>query len=80
MKHLYGSDAIDQLARQYVDLGGQVYTLEEGSLGWGVTVLLAPGYKSVVIKEVYINPWSSGHAVRKYNQLPGKYQQIIDNY
>jgi hypothetical protein len=29
--------------------------------------------KACVIQERYLNPWSSGHSVRFYNELPKKY-------
>ena len=57
--------------------GCEVTTIEEGCLGLGKVVIDGGDeYYSYVITEVYLNPWSSGHKVRKYITLPKKYSQI----
>ena len=60
--------------------GCEVTTVEEGCLGLG-TVVIDGGeeFYSYVIKEVYLNEWSSGHKVRKYRQLPKKYTKHFVN-
>lgn len=66
---------IDRYVNQY---GGSVSILEEGVLGLGKVLLHdAPGKKAIVIEERYLNPWSSGHTIRKYNKLPKKYESLI---
>ena len=75
---LYTSSAIQELADYYVENGGEVYELVEGTLGWGTTVMVRDGWTSIVVKEVYINEWSSGHTVRRYRILPKKYQTMIE--
>lgn len=72
---------IEELASKYRDLGGTVY--EEavpGTLGYGTTIMTAPGYKSAVIQEHYENEWSCCHTLRFYNVLPKKYRKLIDDY
>ena len=67
------SDFVDSL----INKGFELFTIKEGTLGWGTTVLVKDGFKSVVIQERYLNDWNSGHTVRKYNKLPKVYQTAI---
>lgn len=81
MKKVYHCTSIKNLIERYVKSGGEYIQLEEGVLGYGLGVLIAPKelkLKSFVIKEIYINPWESGHTVRAYNKLPKKYIDLID--
>lgn len=79
MKHpLYTCTAVEKLMEKYVERGGEVITLEEGCLGYGLTLLMAPGYKTVVIKEVALNCWSSAHKIRFYNRCPKKYLAMAE--
>lgn len=77
----YSLEQIDSLIDKYVNtFGGEVSTLEEGVLGYGLTVLHgAKGKKSIVIKEIYLNAWSSAHTVKMYNSLPKKYQNLLNS-
>jgi len=50
----------------------------EGSPGWWTTVMVREGWLSIVVNEVYVNEWSSGHTVRRYRILPKKYQTMIE--
>ena len=70
-------DYIAHLIAQYHDKGGEVITIEEGTLGYGFMVMFGEGLKTAIVKEVYINEWSSGHTVRMYNKMPKKYKQMI---
>lgn len=81
MKKLYNCNAIKNLIERYVKSGGKYIQLEDGVLGYGLGVLIAPEdlkLKSFVIKEIYTNAWESGHTVRGYNKLPKKYVDLID--
>jgi hypothetical protein len=51
----------------------------EGCLGSGNWILTAPGKKTAIIKEVYVNAWQSTHTVKMYNEIPKKYQSILNN-
>lgn len=75
---LYSCEAVKSLIDRYIDRGGQMIEIHEGTLGYGNLLLIADGYKTVVITEVAINAWSSGHKIRKYNKTPAKYQRFID--
>jgi hypothetical protein len=77
MSKLYTNTAIDNLISWYELQGGDMTQITEGSLGHGLLILRADGFKSVVVQEVYINEWSSGHKVTRYNVLPKKYQEML---
>lgn len=53
--------------------------LDEGVLGSGNWLLFdySGRLKFIVIKEVYLNEWSSAHTIRKYNKIPKKYEKIL---
>lgn len=72
--------SIEELIEQYVhEFGGEMYQLEEGGVGLGLVVLTgAEEKKSVIIREYYLNHWSSGHDLKLYSKLPKKYQKMID--
>ena len=72
---LYTLKYCEDLISKYINIHkGEAETIKEGSLGLG-TILLhgAEGKKSVVIQEVFLNAWSSGHTIKMYNKLPKKY-------
>ena len=54
--------------------------MREGTLGCGDVLLYDETGKlyTFVIREVYINEWSSGHTVRKYRKIPAKYQAMVE--
>jgi len=76
---LYNLTACEKLIDTYVNkYGGECTTLEEGCLGLGIMLLHnAKGKKTVVIREIAINEWSSAHSVKKYNEIPKKYERAI---
>lgn len=76
----YSLKSCQNLIQRYVNtFGGQVTTLEEGVLGLGTTILHdAPKKKIIVIKEFFINSWTSGHKVRMYNKMPKKYEKALE--
>ena len=74
----YTLNACENLINQYIEVGGEVIELEEGSLGFGKLLLIAKGKKTTIIQEVFLNAWSSGHTVRMYNKTPKKYQEILN--
>lgn len=81
MTTLYTSSSVDKLIADYLEAGGQLLQIEEGTLGYGYALLYdaAGKLRFFVIKEVYINEWSSGHKVRGYNKVPEKYKKIIED-
>lgn len=75
---LYTLSSIDKLINRYLEKGGAMVTVVEGSLGYGTTLLHGDGLKTAVIQERYLNAWSSGHSVRLYNQTPAKYSAFVN--
>ena len=75
---LYTCDAVASVIDKDVEMGGEVRTVEEGSLGYGLTVCCGDGLQTCVITEVPLNCWSSGHKVRFYNEMPKKYEELIE--
>ena len=67
----------ERLISQYLELGGDVFTLSEGSLGLGTVICMADGYKTALIQEIYLNEWSSTHTIRQFNKTPKKYLELI---
>lgn len=78
MATTYTLSACEELINRYIDNGGEVYTLEEGVLGLGLTVCFGEGLKTAIITERYVSPWVSTHTIRMYNKMPKKYEQMID--
>lgn len=75
---MYNLEACEKLIKNYQDIGGNVSVVNEGVLGLGVMVLHdAPKKQHIIIKEVCLNEWSSGHTVRQYKKLPNKYLEKI---
>jgi len=76
----YSLESCENLISKYVNqYNGECLEIEAGCLGLG-TILLhsAEGKKSILIKEFFINAWSSGHTVKMFNKLPKKYSQLIN--
>ena len=69
---------INAIMEVYLNRGGEAITIQEGVLGYGLMVIHAPGLKSVVVKERYLNCWSSVHQVSFWNKLPKKYQVLLE--
>lgn len=74
---LYTLSACQELMNHYINKGGEVITLEEGCLGLGEVICYGEGLKTTIIKEVYLNEWSSGHTIRMYNKTPKKYENLL---
>jgi hypothetical protein len=78
LPQLYSCSAVEKLINAYVEKGGEVTEIEEGSLGYGFLILHGKGLKTTVVKEVYLNEWSSGHTIRKYDECPKKYKKVLE--
>ena len=75
---LYNYEAVEDLMRHYIEQGGDVHILDEGSLVYGLVICEGVGLKTAVIKEVYLNEWASAQSIRMYNKMPKKYAKMID--
>lgn len=72
---------VEDLISLYLEKGGYLVTLQEGSLGYGLTLLVDSddvGLKTFVIKEYSAGQWSCTHTVRGYNKMPAKYAKMLE--
>ena len=76
---LYSNEAVLKVLNHYNELNGEIETIQEGSLGYGLMVCYGSGLKTCIIREVFLNAWESSHTIRFYNKMPKKYQKMIDN-
>lgn len=77
---LYTTSSVGRLIAEYLDAGGQMLQMREGTLGCGDVLLYDESGKmfTFVIHEVALNEWSSGQTVRKYRKMPEKYRKMIE--
>ena len=82
MATLYSYKAVDDLIARYINKGGEALQTWEGVLCSGDWFLydFSGKLKFYVIKEVYLNEWSSAQTIRAYNKIPKKYQKILDEH
>ena len=80
MVRVLDCNSIQAMVDIYTRRGGDMIELEEGVLGWGLTVLYSfeLPLKTVIIREEPISCWSSRHTVRCYNKMPKKYEIMIE--
>lgn len=80
--NLYSYTAVENLINTLMENANyEVVQLNEGSLGYGDLVLIAPdeNHWNFVVREVAINEWSSGHTVRRCKKISKKLQKEIDS-
>ena len=76
---MYDNNYVEKLINKYIEKGGVFVTIHEGCLGYGNCILYGDKLKTCIIKEVPVNSWCSLHKIRFYNNMPKKYQNIIDD-
>jgi len=76
---LYYGEIIDAVITKYLNAGGEVFQVSEGVLTSGDWILYDTSgkLKNFIIKEVYLNDWSSAQTIRSYKKLPKKYERMI---
>lgn len=74
----YNLDVCEDIIRKYANGDGIVITLEEGCLGLGTVICYGSGFKTTIIRERYLNEWSSTHTIRMYKKMPKKYEKWIE--
>lgn len=55
--------------------------LDEGCLGMGTIIMWSPEPErrySFLIREIYLNCWSSGHTIQRFSKVTKKLQAEID--
>jgi len=73
----YSSTQVKNLIDKYISKNGTHTIIEEGCLGWGTVVCQGEGLKTAIIKEFYVNAWSSLHTVRFYNKTPKNWEKRV---
>lgn len=76
---LYTCKAVEDLINRYINAGGKIATIQEGTLGYGLTVCYGDNLKTAVITEVPLNCWESAHKIRMYNKMPQKYATMLES-
>lgn len=71
---LYTISSTEDFISSMIEKGWEAVQLNEGSLGVGDWVLIAPDDKhyNVIIREVYVNEWSSAQTIRRCRELSQK--------
>ena len=78
MKTLYTPTEAEKLINRFSEMEeAQIVQIDEGCLGIGSWILTAKGKKTAIIKEVFINEWSSGQSISMYNKTPKKYEKYL---
>lgn len=77
---MYSYRQIDKFLDKYSKIeNSEVIQTREGLLGSGDWVCIAPGKKTAIIKEVFVNSWNSTHTLKLYNKTPKKYIEQLNN-
>jgi hypothetical protein len=77
----YTNEAVDKVTDKYLSQGGEVAIIEDAVLAcYGLAICYGEGLKYCVIKERYLNGWSSGNTMQFFNKLPKKYATLLNNY
>lgn len=78
MATIYGYSAVEKLLNSYNESGREWvgYTIPGGLIDG--MIITGDRLKTAIIKEVYLNEWSSGATIRMYNRMPAKYARIIE--
>lgn len=77
---IYSISSTQEFISSMIEKGWDCIQLDEGVLGVGDLVLIAPDDKhyNFVIREVYLNEWSSGQTIRKCAKLSKKILKEIE--
>lgn len=80
MQTLYTYREIEKAIKEYQEAGGRAQLIQRGVLGCGDWLLVPEGTDLFyyVIREVYLNEWSSAQTLRRYRKLPKKYREILE--
>lgn len=70
-KKVYTIKATEEVIEKLLAMNYTIESINEGCLGLGDMVLEPPvgGLNYYIIREVYINPWSSGQSIRTCKKL-----------
>ena len=75
---IYSNTAGENIIKKYIDKGGELQVFEEGCLlCYGLAICSGEGLKFCILKEKYLNSWSSAYTIQLFNRLPKKYQKLV---
>lgn len=74
---LYTQEAVNNILNAYSKKSNYDIIKFDGSL-LDNYIVFGDNLKTTIIKEIYLNEWSSAYSIRMYNKTPQKYQKIID--
>lgn len=79
-KQLYTVSSTDEFISDRMSRGWNGVQLDEGVLGCGDWVLIAPTERhwNYIVREVYLNPWSSAQTIRRCRKLSQKILKEIE--
>lgn len=80
-QNIYTISSTENLINDLIENHGyEMIQLSEGCLGLGDCVMIAPDDKhyNFVIREVYVNSWTSGQTIRKCRKISKALQAEID--
>lgn len=78
---LYSYRECEKLINHLEDLNYWCCQVWDGCLGIGDWICWKDNsHYTYIIKEVYLNEWSSAQTIRRYRRLPKKYAKALDDY
>ena len=80
---IYSPSAAEEFMHAAIDMGYEAETLDEGCCGIGTFILWSPdaNHYSFFVQEVYLNCWSSGQTVQRFQKeenLPPDIRKLIE--
>ena len=77
---IYTCEAAQRAVEHLTNMGYEYIRLSEGVLGMGDCVLLShdPNKYNFLIREKYLNEWSSGQTIRRFAKISEKLQNEIE--
>lgn len=76
MLYTITNEEISKMIDRYLERDGYIYTIE-GCLNDNY-IITAAGCYTVIIKEKYLNEWSSCNVIKRYRKCPKKYEKVME--
>ena len=76
----YSTSSTGKIINFLAENGYDLITIDEGTLGYGHIIALAPDDKhyNVEIQEVYLNEWNSGHTIRNFDKISKRIEKLLE--
>ena len=77
---MYSVSAVEKVIGFLADNGYEIVTVDEGCLGMGHIICLAPDdqHYNVEIQEKALNEWSSGHTIRNFDKISSRIYKLLE--